>query len=859
MPTSPDVSTEILQWSQDRPGWQRDALRRLLSTGEISTTEIDQLLLLCKAARGLAQPTSPNVLTRSHLPTKSTGGDSTSLVTLTHHCGANALASEQTIAFGPRLTIVYGQNAAGKSGYTRILKQACRSRATEKILGDLLSGASPVKLQATISFRHGAEETPTLWAMGDPPSDALAAVSVFDSGCAPVYLRDKTDVAFRPFGLDIFDRLASLCSELRNRLESEKVKLNMLASPLPTFAEATKVRFFIDHLSSLTKPEDLRSLAILSSTERARLEALRGHQRDLLSADPKARARELTSRADRVDLLKRHIADLFAVLRGSALSDLQKSAEALRAAQASLALLRTTALTPDLLPGTGEENWRKMWEAAEGFSGIAYPDSPFPALTDDARCPLCQQEIGVEAEARLRHFAEYVASTAQTRVREAERAYGASLSLLNQAVIVRPDIELAISELRLENEQLAQSVQGFLQNAGQTRKGINEALAQGVGFLASVVQSPEAELQAAALSLRERAKQLLAEQPTMNPEAISELKELEARLTLGEHMDAVLEAIERKKQLAAYELCLSDTTTQAITRKSTELTTQLVTDQLKAGFQEELKALEFNHLAVAVQPAGGARGTLFHRLIFTNAPGVTITNVLSEGESRTLSLASFLTELKTAESRSAIIFDDPVSSLDHMWRERIARRLVAEAATRQVIVFTHDILFLRFLADEATRFGVDCKHQYIQRDTQVGICTEDLPWIAMNTSARIRRMRERYQEAEKLFRTFPEKYEDAARGIYRLLREAWEQATTEVLLNDVVQRYRPSIETNKVRLLHDITPDDCKAIEAGMTECSRWLHDQPAADGTPFPRPDALKSRIDDLDGLVKAIKKRRP
>jgi len=96
--------------------------------------------------------------------------------------------------------------------------------------------------------------------------------------------------------------------------------------------------------------------------------------------------------------------------------------------------------------------------------------------------------------------------------------------------------------------------------------------------------------------------------------------------------------------------------------------------------------------------------------------------------------------------------------------------------------------------------------------------------------------------------------------MYGLLREAWEQATSEILLNDVVDRYRPSIETRKVRYLHDITEVDCRDLEEAMTECSRWIrgHDQPAADATPVPEPAELKQRIDKLDVWVQAIEKRR-
>ena len=235
--------------------------------------------------------------------------------------------------------------------------------------------------------------------------------------------------------------------------------------------------------------------------------------------------------------------------------------------------------------------------------------------------------------------------------------------------------------------------------------------------------------------------------------------------------------------------------------------------------------------------------------------------VLSEGESRTLSLAAFITEFSPASSDSAIIFDDPVSSLDHIWRQRIARRLVAEAKRRQVIVFTHDIVFLRLLLDECSQQETECHHQYVRRDGQAGIASPDLPWFAMNIKERIGVLRNRWQAAEKLSRTSsPEAYEAEARSIYGLMREAWEQATSEVLLNDVVQRYRPSIETQKVRFLHDITEEDCKTVEGAMGECSRWMlgHDQAAADGTPFPKPEELRKRIDELDKWVQVIRKRR-
>ena len=194
---------EILKWSEERPAWQRDALRRLFTTGDIGPNDVADLVELCKAARGLSEPRASQVLTEKHLAIKGAEVDSISLLSLTHHSGVNALAPKQTITFGPSLTVVYGPNTAGKSGYTRILKRACRSRFTEDILGNVLSEETPLKPQATIRFRVGGNENSTGWTPDAAPSEALAAVSVFDVHCAPVYLRDKTDVAFRPLMITV--------------------------------------------------------------------------------------------------------------------------------------------------------------------------------------------------------------------------------------------------------------------------------------------------------------------------------------------------------------------------------------------------------------------------------------------------------------------------------------------------------------------------------------------------------------------------------------------------------------------------------------------------------------------------------
>src|SRR5690606_34198985 len=103
-----------------------------------------------------------------------------------HHKGVNALAENQTVTFSDGLTIVYGDNGAGKTGYIRILKQACRARGREDILGNVISNGAPPKPEVSIKYKVGVEQDARQWVGGDA-DEFVSRVSIFDTQCAAVY------------------------------------------------------------------------------------------------------------------------------------------------------------------------------------------------------------------------------------------------------------------------------------------------------------------------------------------------------------------------------------------------------------------------------------------------------------------------------------------------------------------------------------------------------------------------------------------------------------------------------------------------------------------------------------------------
>lgn len=122
------VLETILDWSKDRPLWQRDALRRIIANGRLTDADIGELVDLCKQGKGAPVGALKAVpLEKAHLPANPGQTAAVSLLSIADVTGVNNLAAGQTLGLEPNgITIIYGDNGAGKSGYARILKRAWR-------------------------------------------------------------------------------------------------------------------------------------------------------------------------------------------------------------------------------------------------------------------------------------------------------------------------------------------------------------------------------------------------------------------------------------------------------------------------------------------------------------------------------------------------------------------------------------------------------------------------------------------------------------------------------------------------------------------------------------------------------------
>ncbi len=864
------VHHDILQWSVKLPAWQRDALRRIVENGPLSEQDIDELSAACRHANGCDEESVPELvpLAAEHIPTRNENAEKVTVSSISEPENVNAVDSQQSLPFAPSgLTIVFGYNGSGKSGYGRILRRACRARNKgDAILPNVMANAPDGPASAVITYAlNDVEQSPEQWIDGQRAIDLLGSISFFDADCASVHVRDKNDVAFTPFGLDVLPTLGESCKAIQSKLNVEKASLE---SDVPKFLNSihatgsTVVGKTLPSLKSSTKTEDLDVLASLSNAELKRLKDIPIQ----LASDPQKTAKELRTRAGRIASLQKTIAEGSKALSDSAIASIKSLADdAMTKAKAAKVAAKAN-FSNEPLSDIGEPVWRELWEAARRYSAVAIPDGEFPVTdTEDAVCVLCQQSLDADAKDRLSRFEDFVRDDSAQQAAKAKTALQNAIKTLDG--------------LGLRNDALGEQLKDVEASGNATSVVVRQQLATLLRRLRAVQQANEtdawdfaipgvlqetidaklisliASLQAKAMEVEKSAD--VAERRKLE----STLAELKARDWLATVLGDVKEYVSRLVDIDKLKKAIKQTKTTAITAKSKELAKEYVTDQLRDAFANEIKGMKqgTQRLNVELVPAVGQYGSTYYRVQLVGASKADIGTIVSEGEHRCIALACFLSELATEPSKSTVVFDDPVTSLDHHWRGCFAQRLVDEAAQRQVVVFTHDIVFLQDLLHGADESNASIQIQHLEvRKANSGLVEHGLPWDAKSVGDRIDKLEKDVRAAKPLYENLQhEEYKTRVEGVYGKLRATIEKVVEEQLFYRVVVRHRDYINLKELRKTAAITDDHCLRVKKLFDKCCNITdaHHRSPSRSFSVPTPADALNDLSELTSIVNAVK----
>lgn len=825
---------DILSWTETSlTPWQSDAVRRLFQKPEgLSEQDYEELFLLLKAAHGLPNPQNlqPTPLAGTHVPATTSDTALVILKKMTNLQNVNRINPGQSLNFSPiGMTIIYGGNASGKSGFVRVLKRACRARdQSENVLPDATDpNAQGCIPEATFEVIIGGNEKPLKWSNKTVSPDELSVIAVFDTHCARTYLTSEQDIAYLPYGLDVVENLANkVIPELSRRLDQEILCTNVDAQPFSHLLGETVVGRLVATLNDKTEPSKVLELSTLTQKQTDRILEL---DKVLAESDPRARANELRISGVRIKQLANKSQDPLVWVDDKAIERLKSLNEAYETAAMNEKTAAEHLRSEDvLLPGTGEPVWKALFDAARKFSTeVAYKECAFPHTGKGALCPLCQQSVEPVA-GRLKRFEKFVKEDTAKVADEKRRLLNIAISKIDGANLSINLDNALINELDSLDKELSGITAEFEKAINERRK-----------WMLGAVKSHDWNN---APILSKNPRQLLR--------------------NLAASVKGIVALIECMKLRSLLTSCKMDLKTKPISDKSKALASSAVTGALKTALEQEFDALGIGHIKTKLNQRND-KGKMMYRLLLDLPSSMKIEEILSEGEQRAIALGSFFAELKLSGHLGGIVLDDPVSSLDHHWRQNVANRLAEEALKRQVIIFTHDTVFLGDIRDAIKERNVPNTFQYLEWfNGHPGHASDGLPWDHKSYMERIDELEKAQKTLEKKpWPAYPNETEKAEmREQYSLMRATIERVIEDVVFNGVVQRYRDWIRVDHLEDTIGCEKDEYTRIKQLHKRCNdiTEAHDPASLKSKVVPTAKQFGQDLLELNAVIKAIKDRR-
>jgi energy-coupling factor transporter ATP-binding protein EcfA2 len=871
-----DILADIIKWIEDKPMFWLEAVNRIIRNNDLTDEDVEELVKICKSENGISDFEYEAVDIEA-LKSMVENTDSEETITLSKVCNSeniNALKEGEELAFAPQgLTVIYGDNGSGKSSYVGVLKHICNTRGVRPRINSNLFIENSDQKQQTVQLDYTTESGTAgsvIWKDNVLDDHRLQIVDVFDTQSANHYIEDEDEIAFIPSGLIVLEKLANCCKKVEDRINEDKNKL--IASTFDySFLigeHETEVSKFLQTLSDKTKIEDLKSHTNHTETSEVRIKELGDNIIKLKAKDPQKIIEDNIKKIRRFNSLKERYKALQTGFLQETLNDVKIVINNFVSANEASKTASEKAFSNLPLENVGNEQWKSLWESARRFYDHSFGAGMFPDTNEHSNCPLCLQDLSADARKRFDNFETFVKADLQqqldnaTKQLEEWKNYYKNFNFSFEEYI--PTIE-EISELseefNTEQDSFINSLkieQETLLKIYKTPKKIDnfEVLKfekTPITMIDCLVKKLEEEnIKLGETSVEKELK--LMETEFINLTAVKELQKYEKQIT---------DEIIRKKKIESLKKCTTQCRTTNITICSNSITDSYVTITLKENFKAELKKLGFKNINV-VANTKGARGKQYHYLQLDTSYGVNVSlkDVLSEGEHRCISLATFFSELSISEHKSAIIFDDPVSSLDHRWRDTISKRIIEESMERQVIVFTHDITFLIRLQEFADKENAEIEVKSLTRKkTETGILAKNPPWDALPVKARMGILKANLQTLEKVERDETEEvYKETVKPMYGLIRETWERLVEELVLNGAIQRFGREVQTLRLKKVIDITENDYEKIKDNMSKCSTMFsgHDSAGELIQNLPDAEEVKADIELLETYITELRKRR-
>lgn len=597
----------LIEWANGQDAWTRElTAETILSRQAPSADLLDRVYETFLAEKGLSDGTQPAVANLEIEAVETSQDDTLELASLSNVQGVNALASNQKLVFDPSLTILFGQNGSGKTGYARILKRISAVRSPEDILPNahLTYLDTPPPPSAAITFRIGTDEHTTQW-NNEAGLTPFTRISVFDANAVSLHVDSEIGYVYTPAELALFKHVANGLQGVQQRIASEVTSLATRSNPLLSkFARETKVYPLIETLGAATDLGELDAAAVVADDAevtyqrlQTEVNALRANALDALITNAQQSERDLTRLSGVVETIKSFDVERY-----------EHAVAALEAAEKRLAEAREQLFSADELPSRPDEQWQQFVAAGDSYRRHLGRDH-YPA--DGDSCLYCMQPLSPIALSLLTRYRTFLDETLVQQVSRAEGSVAAACLDADEGEMTRakefvtdraledvaPAWATQAAKLLVKAETVAVETKAGrpVSHTDLSRDATRLAadLEIALGAVASTVRRLTTDRRDAATALATKQK---------------ELAELGARLELKKNLHTAREYVRRAKraqQLEKLSKAISSGASKQLTIQSKLASEDLVNKNFEELFAEECALLNAPKVALTFQGRSG--------------------------------------------------------------------------------------------------------------------------------------------------------------------------------------------------------------------------------------------------------------
>ena len=852
-----DVIDFLWDWAEGAGNWAKLLVHKVVSK-EDALVEDDRKEIYKVFLHDIGLMTEKETISEITRPKFSTSEVDIELVRISNVCGVNRLASGQSLEFSPNMTVIYGENGSGKTGYGRILKNFGYCYDTKTKIYPDVNGDCDCKQSVLIDYKTEGSDQVFTWDGANECID-LAGVSFFNNNCVHISLDAERHLLVSPIGFHLF---AVLSEELAALAKFHSSRIDLLDTSLSwqeSLHEDTEVQKLVTSLCKDTKDEEVTPFATFTEEQETDLKAKKEEIKKVNKELIEKNILELNQFVSDLDRLKtvvgghqKQITNKLIAEFATNLTDLEKLKD------------KEQVGIKDIVETKGVE----LYDSPEFMAFIKAADQYITKLdredypsSEDEVCVYCQQKLSDKSSLELlKSYRKVLNDTTQQDIQKVK----GTIKAFSDTIIAIPEDNKFHLAVFGADEKAAAIQPDFIKTYnttvsdfkklidGQDTKTIEayELLIpfdNTISLLDEKLTSLEKDL--------EGKKQTLSTLKEVESTLQKAINELEDRKKFSEKIADVKTIIFRFKTKHALEINTNKFSSRSISSKTTAARSELVEKEFRTTFDTELKNFRRSTTPVGINFKTDKGQS---KIVQSISDGYKLNEILSEGEQKAIALAEFLTELQFDKRKTPAVFDDPVTSLDHKIIEEVARRLLKLSKERQVVVFTHSILLLnsiRQLSASSLYSGINLIMYEVQKDEK------NTGYLQQIRSPKEESFSNIKKEINNIYNLPAKEREEQRDGLaskgYGALRSAIEVLVEMHMLCGTVKRYQRNVAvTNFDKIKTDKIDQHRERLSSIFSRCCGFIdgHTNPE-EIVDKPDLDSLKIDFDEVVKIMEDFK----